>query len=139
MTGKFSRVTFKMSCQTRASNGRFAKRKLLDRNKNALEAMAKAKKKCIEEDIKEKICEGRRIIEIEELAKNLVCCNCSEILNLKDIKTESRLGLHSILNIICEKCEIKTQVHTGKVTNDGDHVYSDTNKTAILGKLFCFN
>jgi len=72
------------------------------------------------------LCEGRRIIELKELGKNLKCCQCKQVLCLERILNEKRYGLHSILSVFCDKCNIQTLVATGKT----HHV--DNNRTIII-------
>jgi len=71
-----------------------------------------------------------------ELGRNLICCNCKEILSLKHIVSERRLGFHSILNIFCEKCKTRNTVHTGKINESENKKYSDINVKVVLGFLY---
>lgn len=121
---------------SRVKNGRFVKKKLADRHDKALAAMSKSKKKGIEEIVIEyqggKVGEGRCIVELKELGKNLKCSQCKSLLDLEKMSCERRVGLHSILTIICDKCKYVNQVNTGKVENNVSHI----NATFILGKFF---
>ena len=56
---------------------------------------------------------GRRIVELGLLSENLKC-SCGNNLHLKDIKSETRYGLGSILHIKCLSCENVVKVSTGK-------------------------
>ena len=58
---------------------------------------------------------GRRIVEIDVLAKELVCVDCSELLHLKFIVDETRCGLGSFLYIQCS-CGVINKVPTGKTS-----------------------
>jgi len=53
-------------------NGRFAKKKVIEKKRKALAAI--------------------RIVDMMELRRNLIYCNCKEILSLKHIVSERRLG-----------------------------------------------
>jgi len=95
------------------------------------------------------LCEGRRVIELKELGKNLKCCQCKQVLCLERILNEKRYGLYSILSLIrtlfCDKFNIQTLVATGKthhVDNNRTINHADVNTKAILSKfvilcLFC--
>jgi len=126
-----------MSTQLREKTGRFIKQKRLSQKLNSLQAMSAAKKKHIQTAIQDNdVCNGRRIVEIKELAKNLVCCRCNEGLRLDDIENEYRQGLFSTLNIKCKKCFATTPVRTGKITKSSSFNNLNVNKTAVLGKFF---
>ncbi|XP_053988937.1 uncharacterized protein LOC128881669 [Hylaeus volcanicus] len=120
----------------RNTNGRFAKRNVADKKLKALTSMSKAKKKRGETVRKESnACEGRRIVELKELGKNLKCCKCSEVLSLERITDEKRLGLHSVLTVACHKCETITSVRTGKVKNSDGRNSDDINETVVFGAV----
>ena len=97
--------------------------------------MAEAKKKKIE-NVNNNVCQGKRIVDIQELGKNLKCCKCKEVLSLEKITNEKHYGLHSVFTITCNKCEISTIVHTGKVNTIEDQNYCQTKMSAVLGKVF---
>lgn len=117
----------------RAANGRFIKPNVQKKMCKALQGMANVK---IRKKISKNVCEGNRIVDIQELGKNLNCCNCTEVLSLERITEESRLGLHSILSIDCDKCNIKTAVRTGKMHTFENRSYSDISTATVLGKSF---
>ena len=77
-------------------------------------------------------------MDINELGKNLKCSNsnCNSTLSLAQIINEKHLGLKSIFKIQCEICSIVTTVHTGKLHSNRNQKLSDTNTTAVLGKLY---
>lgn len=79
---------------------------------------------------------GRRIVEVNELGKNLKCHQCKGILSLLDIKKERKNGLHSVFSVLCQKCEQVTEVPTGK-THYSKHSYpiADVNSKIVAGKL----
>ncbi|EZA46630.1 hypothetical protein X777_04175, partial [Ooceraea biroi] len=55
------------------------------------------------------------------------------ILTSPDVTTEKRLGLHSILTIICKECNITSAVHTGKIQKSNDQRHAENNLTVVLG------
>ena len=58
--------------------------------------------------------DGRRVVELGELAKGLEACSvCEEPLQLKNIVGEKRYGLGSLLYVQCE-CSNVNAVYTGK-------------------------
>ena len=80
--------------------------------------------------------DGRRIVELDVLSKNLICYDCGKALNLCNTEDETRYGLASILYIACE-CGVTNSVATGKshrVSNRGVPIY-DVNTKAAAGKL----
>lgn len=58
-------------------NGRFAKKKVIEKKAKALGAMSAAKRRNICNSMSEESnkCEGKRIVDIIELERNLICCN----------------------------------------------------------------
>ncbi|VDI44533.1 Hypothetical predicted protein [Mytilus galloprovincialis] len=76
--------------------------------------------------------EGRRVIELFELAQNLVCqlCNCP--LNLIDTVSERKYGLGSVLTIPCGSCSACNSVETGKRNSNGAFV---VNSKAAIGMI----
>ncbi|CAC5386898.1 unnamed protein product [Mytilus coruscus] len=77
--------------------------------------------------------DGRRVIELFELAQNLVCqlCNCP--LNLIDTVSERKYGLGSVLTIPCGSCTACNSVETGKRNSNGAFV---VNSKAAIGKMY---
>lgn len=57
---------------------------------------------------------GRRIVELKFLAREMWCCSCKEALSFQFIENETRRGFGSILRIRCHKCSIRNIVTTGK-------------------------
>lgn len=58
--------------------------------------------------------EGRRIVYLKFLGKQLWCTSCKESLSLDNIEQEERRGLGSVLLIRCHKCLLVNPVVTGK-------------------------
>ena len=129
-----------MSRQLRLK-GKFIKQKNVSKKLNFVSAMQEAKKKVAESVEKNKsensnLAEGRRIVELSELGKNLKCFKCRHVLSLENLEKEKIMGLNSKLWVRCENCSLVTAVMTGKV-HDGDKKFklSDVNTKAVLGKL----
>ena len=63
------------------------------------------------------VIEGRRIVDIGHLSKQLVCPACKSDLKLRNITRETRSGLGSYLYILCDKenCQHLAQVTTTSV------------------------
>nr|XP_034330256.1 uncharacterized protein LOC117690347 isoform X2 [Crassostrea gigas] len=59
---------------------------------------------------------GRRIVELDVLAKRMFCASCNTPLHLSNIESERRYGLGSILFIRCQNnvCWALNDVKTGK-------------------------
>ncbi|XP_057317953.1 uncharacterized protein LOC130662970 [Microplitis mediator] len=114
--------------------GRFVKKKVLEKRTKAIVAMNNAKK--LKTQSLKTVCRGRRIVELQELGKNLKCRLCSKVLSLEKITHEKRMGLNSILNVKCEDCNVITLVPTGKTHLTRSEVkQSDVNTKAVLGAV----
>ena len=86
-----------------------------------------------------KWCDGRRIIDLEILADGLGECsanNCKQVLDLRKVVGENRVGLASVLWVQCECGEIN-RVATGKChkQNDKSGVVYDINTKCAEGML----
>ena len=80
---------------------------------------------------------GRRIVELQTLADQLDCGNCSSPLSLKNIVRETRHGFGSILYVSCGHCDGEpTKVYTGKrhAPSTTKKTVFDVNSKAALGK-----
>ena len=73
----------------------------------------KEQRKLKNDEARNFIYEGRRIVDLKVLGKNLKCQKCQELISLENMTDESRKGLHSILAIECKKCLTVTHVNTG--------------------------
>lgn len=85
------------------------------------------------------VVEGRRIVEIAELGKQLWCGTCKEVLSLSNVEKECRRGFGSLLLVRCHKCLIVNEVRTGKMhplTPDGRALRFDINTDLALGKFY---
>ncbi|XP_074104180.1 uncharacterized protein LOC141530765 [Cotesia typhae] len=111
--------------------GRFIKKKVLEKRQKSLAAMAKAKKK---RNSPQQI--GTRIVDVDELMDNLICCLCEKDLLLKNIVKETKFGLSSVFSIKCENCSTLTNVKTSKkhITKDNTK-HSDINTKIVLGAV----
>ena len=132
------------SSQTRYK-GRFIKDKVLAQKEKCRKGLARKRdeqRNLQYDDKRDVICDGRRIVDLNVLGKNLKCQKCQEILSLENMKSESRKGLHSIVAVQCQKCFIVTHVHTGthhSVNEEAkrflsDKVHNDVTTNAVLGK-----
>ncbi|XP_014213360.1 uncharacterized protein LOC106642940 [Copidosoma floridanum] len=61
---------------------------------------------------KDVLLEGRRIVHLETLAEQLTCQECGAILSLIDTEAEERIGLASLLTIKCRQCQKSAIVST---------------------------
>ena len=127
-----------MSGRPRLANGRLCKQKVIEQRLKAGKGRAEARKrkKLIEEGqvMNERfVIDGNRIVNIEELRKNLKCQQCQSQLSLDNIKSESREGLHSNLHITCIECQITNVVATGKKVQSESSNLSEMNASAVLG------
>ncbi|KAK7495161.1 hypothetical protein BaRGS_00013571 [Batillaria attramentaria] len=62
--------------------------------------------------------DGRRIVDLYELSKQLQCKQCRSLLDLRRTERESRFGLASVLYIACH-CGVMNDVHTGRKQETG--------------------
>lgn len=129
-----------MSTRIRISNGRFARKKAEDSKQKKLAAMSAAKKKRISNilcESNENVCEGKRIVDVKVLAKNLRCSKCNERLYLDKVSGEKCTGLNSTLIICCDKCKTINEVRTNKEheCQAQQRIYSDINSAAVLGAV----
>lgn len=118
-------------------DGRFARKKEIERRfKVAAVRRSLAKTPAARTP---SICSGRRIVELEELGENLTCIQCNKTLSLKNIISEKRLGLNSILKVMCADCNVPTTVPTGKMhVTQNYEKFSDVNTKAVLGKFYIY-
>ncbi|KAJ8676978.1 hypothetical protein QAD02_012765 [Eretmocerus hayati] len=80
--------------------------------------------------------EGRRIIHLKTLGKNLFCVKCESILPLVDTTSEKRIGLASVLHVKCRKCSHITAVGTDKMHRTSQQiVHYDVNFKTVMGIL----
>lgn len=82
--------------------------------------------------------DGRRIVDLYELSKQLQCKQCSSLLDLRRTEREARYGLASVLYILCS-CGVLNDVHTGRTQQDGHgnspHPMYEINIKASISKL----
>ncbi|KAK0179398.1 hypothetical protein PV327_005155 [Microctonus hyperodae] len=81
--------------------------------------------------------DGRRIVDLKTLGKQMWCVSCKQALSLDYIEKETRIGLASQLSVRCHNCLIINQVSTSKQRESQDKrtVRYDTNYKAVLGVL----
>lgn len=86
------------------------------------------------------ISDGRRVVELGFLAEQLKagCQLCKTPLMLHHMKSETKKGFGSYLNIECQACFSYTTVSTGRLhtpVNAQQRKVFDVNTKAILGKF----
>ena len=127
-----------MSRRIRLKNGQLIRESTVNKRKKAIAAMQEAKQKRLrnknDSDDGNNVCQGNRIVNFQELAKNLKCCNCKDILSLNHIADETREGLYSLLKIECTKCKTINLVRTGRKIESNNHTFAEVNLLAVLGK-----
>lgn len=57
--------------------------------------------------------EGRRIVDLFELSKQLLCKRCEALLDLRRIEREDRFGFASVLYVPCV-CGVTNELHTSR-------------------------
>lgn len=77
--------------------------------------------------------EGRRIVEISNLSKNLRCEVCDERIFLDHILDEHLVGLKVQFAIRCQECLHITTIETCQTDS---HRFSDVNLKLAIGKYF---
>lgn len=86
--------------------------------------------------------EGRRIVHLTTLGKELNCNKCDSILSLSDCVEEKTLGLASILYVKCRSCKIISAVNTDKKHEVGAknmHMHYDVNTKLVVGSCSDFH
>ena len=81
--------------------------------------------------------EGRRIVELQHLGKQMWCTSCKECLSFEYIENEQRRGLGSILYIRCHQCLLINIINTEKrhASDDSEgNKRFDINSKMALGK-----
>ncbi|XP_053594399.1 uncharacterized protein LOC128667606 [Microplitis demolitor] len=103
----------------RAQFGKFSTRFIKTTKKRTYEALYNKSK------VHEQILTdwGRRIVEINTLAKELWCFKCDIPLSLKNIQSEKQFGLSNIFCIKCLSCCKIHEVHTNKHHTDHTQLY----------------
>jgi len=122
--------------QYRSLNGKFGVKKKDNNKKKALDAMIKAKKKCLRSDSGMNILSGNRLINLKKFTESIMCKNCNELLDLKICSEEKRVGSFSSFKVNCDKCNLRNSVNTSKMHENNSHQYPDINMSAVLGKYY---
>ena len=75
---------------------------------------------------------GRRIVEIDIMAKRMYCDKCSDKLHFDQFESETLHGLGSVLTLRCA-CGAKNDVPTGKThdSTSGHSIFDVNSKAAI--------
>ena len=66
---------------------------------------------------------GQHVVDLSELGKNLRCSKCKSVLDFENIVAEKKCGLHSILSIVYNECNIASAVHTGKIRKSDERKF----------------
>lgn len=76
--------------------------------------------------------DGFRIVDLNELAKQMHCKQCASLLDLNDTRNETRFGLASVLSVECS-CGTLNDVCTAKIQkmNEGKAVFEVNIKASI--------
>lgn len=76
--------------------------------------------------------DGFRIVDLNELAKQMRCKRCASLLDLNDTQNETRFGLASVLSVECS-CGTLNDVCTGKIQrmNEGKAMFEVNIKASI--------
>ena len=89
--------------------------------------------------------EGRRIVHIKTLGKQMFCCKCSQTLSLCNIVDEKLIGLACIWTIQCDHCSSTTRVATDQKykkkvkTKQGKEMFRyDVNVAGAIGNTNVF-
>lgn len=120
----------------RCKLGRFTTKRKEEWKENVRQAAKKRKREIAEP---QKLCiEGRRIVELQQMANDLWCATCMQPLSLRFIENELRISLATILTIRCHNCLATFEVNTCKKNFHDESGYSkyDINVKASLGKNF---
>lgn len=59
--------------------------------------------------------EGRRIVHIQTLVKEMVCSKCNSILSFRDILDEKLIGLACMWTVQCQDCLCTTRIATDQL------------------------
>ena len=76
----------------------------------------------------------RRVVEIAQLAKDLWCRSCNEVISLRNLEREEQRGLHFIMYIKCQRRESLIQVHTAKPSSQRYNASYDVNFKLATGR-----
>jgi RNase P subunit RPR2 len=128
----------------RARNGRFAKAgnvkkvtKLVENNvdRKIKRQMSQAAKQLTADQEPTMVVDvGRRVVELDTLAKALWCTACDIPLSLRNLEKETQMGLASILSVRCRDCLAVYTVHTSKKVpnlNGSKSLYASNCKAAL--------
>lgn len=83
------------------------------------------------------ILRGMRLINPNEVDKNMKCSNCKKQLAFNHIVEEKTMGFHYIWTLKCDICSTLTKSHSSKSHFSDGHRCYDANTAAVLGMLLC--
>lgn len=76
------------------------------------------------------ILRGMRLIDPNEVDKNMICSKCNKQLAFNNIIDERTMGFHYIWTLKCDNCPTITKVHSGKCHFIDGRRYYDANTAA---------
>ena len=79
------------------------------------------------------IVSGRRVVELDILARELWCSVCDIALSLRNSLREGRNGLLSEIDVQCDRCFQTYKVNTGK--HSSSTTFPDVNLKLAVGTL----
>ena len=95
--------------------GKWREKKVAEKEKKSLEACNVAKKRLLqaacEETASRPYIEGR-FFHVSELVAKLFCRLSKAVLSLTDVIRETRMGMHSILNMKCRACDVLNKINS---------------------------
>nr|XP_046492459.1 uncharacterized protein LOC124224031 [Neodiprion pinetum] len=81
------------------------------------------------------ILRGMRLIDPNEVNKNIICSNCKKQLAFNHIVEEKTTGFHYIWTMKCDTCSTLTKCHSSRSHFNDGHRYYDANTAAVLGAV----
>jgi hypothetical protein len=121
--------------RVRDTNGKFSTKRKLQWKENLKNACKR--RKIQNEDSKESIVDGRRVVEIKMLAEEMWCPACDAPLSFRYVEDENVIGLASIFRVRCHTCLLLHEVRSSKCykkREDGNCTQYDVNAKSALGK-----
>ena len=96
--------------RVRDTNGKFSTKRKLQWKENLKNACKR--RKIQNEDSKESIVDGRRVVEIKMLAEEMWCPACNAPLSFRYVENENVIGLASIFRVRCHTCLLLHEVRS---------------------------
>ena len=127
--------------------GKFAFEKVVNSKKKKSEMLKEKWKKFREEQARRKqygniTSTRRRLSNFKELAKNLWCQKCDNMISLRDFECETQYGLVFDMLLRCRTCKKLVQVYTDKPSIPSNRALSvtfDVNRKLAIGEMMTLN